>query len=491
MKLTNLKVNHLKNPLGFSVKNPSFSFQVEESTGRHLKSARIRVSRTEDMTDLVYDSGERTDISSLSFIPEQEFEGGIRYYWDVCAEADNGDTGISSVAWFEGGCGEEEWSADWIASPLDKEIQPVMYREFTLDAPVSEVACARLYITGLGVYEAGLNGEKAGEEYLAPFYNDYRFWIQYQTYDVTQLLCPGENVLSVMLGDGWYKGRFSYLDEARVTEIYGDKFLAAAQLLITYKDGSQQKITTDENWKCLPSPVLFSNIYDGEVYDANRDFRDCSGKICARAKEEAVPVSRASAPKAKLTERLSVPVTIHERLRPSLLMTPAGEQVLDFGQEITGWVEFDCKAEKGTRIYLQYGEILQDGNFYRDNLRTAKAEFTYICDGSSAHVRPHFTFYGFRYVKVTGMTLTRENLDSFAFEACTVYSDLERTGRITTANEKVNRLKIRFGDRRETSWMCLQTARSVMKGWAGPEMPRCSARRRPIIWIRRLFTGNI
>lgn len=441
MKLTNLKVNHLKNPLGFSVKNPSFSFQVEESTGTHLKSARIRVSRTEDMTDLVYDSGERTDISSLSFIPEQEFEGGIRYYWDVCAEADNGDTGISSVAWFEGGCGEEEWSADWIASPLDKEIQPVMYREFTLDAPVSEVVCARLYITGLGVYEAGLNGEKAGEEYLAPFYNDYRFWIQYQTYDVTQLLCPGENVLSVMLGDGWYKGRFSYLDEARVTEIYGDKFLAAAQLLITYKDGSQQKITTDENWKCLPSPVLFSNIYDGEVYDANRDFRDCSGKICARAKEEAVPVSRASAPKAKLTERLSVPVTIHERLRPvSLLMTPAGEQVLDFGQEITGWVEFDCKAEKGTRIYLQYGEILQDGNFYRDNLRTAKAEFTYICDGSSAHVRPHFTFYGFRYVKVTGMTLTRENLDSFAFEACAVYSDLERTGRITTANEKVNRL---------------------------------------------------
>ena len=121
-------------------------------------------------------------------------------------------------------------------------------------------------------------------------------------------------------------------------------------------------------------------------------------------------------------------------------MTPAGEQVLDFGQEITGWVEFDCKAEKGTRIYLQYGEILQDGNFYRDNLRTAKAEFTYISDGSSAHVRPHFTFYGFRYVKVTGMTLTRENLDSFAFEACAVYSDLERTGRITTANEKVNRL---------------------------------------------------
>ena len=94
MKLTNLKVNHLKNPLGFCVKNPSFSFQVEESTGRHLKSARIRVSRTEDMTDLVYDSGERTDISSLSFIPEQEFEGGIRYYWDVCAEADNGDTGL-------------------------------------------------------------------------------------------------------------------------------------------------------------------------------------------------------------------------------------------------------------------------------------------------------------------------------------------------------------------------------------------------------------
>ena len=115
-----------------------------------------------NMVSVDYDINDYLLADSLSTVAinvlEQEFEGGIRYWWGVCAEADNGDTGISSVAWFEGGCGEEEWSADWIASPLDKKIQPVMYREFTLDAPVSEVACARLYITGLGVYEAGLNG---------------------------------------------------------------------------------------------------------------------------------------------------------------------------------------------------------------------------------------------------------------------------------------------------------------------------------------------
>ena len=130
-------------------------------------------------------------------------------------------------------------------------------------------------------------------------------------------------------------------------------------------------------------------------------------KSAPARREEAVPVSRASAPKAKLTERLSVPVTIHEiASRQPPYDAGRGTGSGFFGQEITGWVEFDCKAEKGTRIYLQYGEILQDGNFYRDNLRTAKAEFTYISDGSSAHVRPHFTFYGFRYVKVTGITLT-------------------------------------------------------------------------------------
>lgn len=442
MKLTQLKVNHLKNPLGFSVKNPSFSFQVAESSGSTLKAARIRIAEKEDMSELLYDSGMREDISSLSFVPETELEGGKRYYWDVTAQADDGDQGTSAVEWFEGGCGEN-WNADWITSPLGKEIQPVMYRKFRLEEKeASQIASARLYISGLGVYEACLNGEKAGDEYLAPFYNDYRFWIQYQTYDVTQQLKPGENVLSVMLGDGWYKGRFSYLDEARVKEIYGDDFLLTAQLLITFGDGTRQMITTDETWKCISSPVLFSNIYDGEVYDAGREIWDRDAcRLAGGVEEASVPAVRAAAPKGKLTERMSVPVRIHERFSPaSLLITPAGEQVLDFGQEITGWVEFDCRAEKGTEITLQYGEILQDDNFYRDNLRTAKAEYTYIADGEKRHVRPHFTFYGFRYVKVSGITLVQDMLSSFHFEACAVYSSLERTGSVTTSDDKINRL---------------------------------------------------
>ena len=132
MKLTQLKVNHLKNPLGFSVKNPSFSFQVAESSGSTLKAARIRIAEKEDMSELLYDSGMREDISSLSFVPETELEGGKRYYWDVTAQADDGDQGTSAVEWFEGGCGEN-WNADWITSPLGKEIQPVMYRKFRLE----------------------------------------------------------------------------------------------------------------------------------------------------------------------------------------------------------------------------------------------------------------------------------------------------------------------------------------------------------------------
>lgn len=443
MKITGLKVNHVTNPFGFSVKNPSFSFRVEESSGSILKAARIRIAEKADMTAICYDSGRRTDISSLSFVPETELEGGKRYYWNVTAEAEDGDCTTSDTAWFEGGCAGEGWEADWITSPLGKDIQPVLYRKFTIDGmDASQITSARLYITGLGVYEASLNGVKAGEEYLAPFYNDYRFWIQYQTYDVTPQLKPGDNLLSVMLGDGWYKGRFSYLDEARVREIYGDLFLLTAQLLLTFQDGSTRKITTDGAWNCVASPVLSSGIYDGEVYDAGREIWNAEeGRLADGVEEEAVPAVLAQAPRGMLMERMSVPVRIHERLRPvKLLITPAGEQVLDFGQEITGWVEFDCEAPKGCRILLQHGEILQDDNFYTDNLRTAKAEFIYFSDGVRRHIRPHFTFYGFRYVKVSGITITQEQLDSFRFEACAIYSSLERTGFVKTSDEKVNRL---------------------------------------------------
>lgn len=459
MKLTNLKTNQIKNPLGFPVSSVSLSFQVEESTGTALKEARICISDRSDMSRIVYDSGMTDAVSSLGFQPDFHFEGGTRYYWTVSARADDGDFGESGVAWFEGGRRKTAWDVPWIASPFGRDIHPVMAKRFGGVGAGREVASARLYLSGLGVYEAYINGEKIGDEYLAPFFNDYRYWVQYETYDITAQIRSDANTIAVMLGEGWYKGRFGYLGEGKEAGIYGDEFLLSAELVIRYADGSEETIQTDETWDCFPSPVQSSSIYDGEVYDGRIRLWNDRGELAKEAMgstQAARMAPREILPAGTVEERLSLPLTIHERISsPKLIITPKQEQVLDFGQEISGWVEFDCPASaRGAVIRLQHGEILQEGCFYRDNLRTAKAEFTYICpdgpekggaDGSrseadSSHIRSHFTFFGFRYVKVSGVTLTQETVADWKFEACAMYSDLERTGFLTTSNEKLNRL---------------------------------------------------
>lgn len=237
-----------------------------------------------------------------------------------------------------------------------------------------------------------------------------------------------------MLGNGWYKGRFTYRANAR--EIYGDRFALICELVVTYRDGTTEVVCSDQSWKAKPSHILASSIYDGEVQDANsylpgwsRPELDDSGWDQVRLIDLGY---------GRLQERRSLPVRIKERIKPvEVIHTPNGETVLDFGQNMVGWVSFNTNAPKGARILLQYGEALQGGCFSQENLRSAKAEFTYIADGKPAKVRPHFTFYGFRYVKVEGWE-GELSLDDFTGDV--VYSDLEQIGAIETSNPLVNRL---------------------------------------------------
>jgi alpha-L-rhamnosidase len=185
-------------------------------------------------------------------------------------------------------------------------------------------------------------------------------------------------------------------------------------------------ISSDETWKARRSRIIDSSIYDGEVYDAT--FNDLT---IYEVKEIALGFD-------KLKARLSLPVKVKERLKVvEVIKTPAGETVLDLGQNMVGWMEFKINAPKGTEVLLQHGEILQEGNFYRDNLERAKAEFRYISDGEEAVVRPHFTYYGFRYVKVSGW---HGEVNAEDFTGCVLYSDMETTGHIETNNPLVNRL---------------------------------------------------
>lgn len=422
MKVTDLKINGVTNPMGFRYEPAKCTWQVQEFTDKYQKNVKIEVSLWEDFHQLSYVK-EGAGLSSLGETLELPLNPRTRYYYRVTVEGEHGETGISEPAWFETGKMEEPWEADFIGTEAEDVFHPVFFKEFRAEKAVKR---ARLYVTGLGVYEAYVNGRKAGEDYLAPFCNDYHHAIQYQTYDVTEDI-RDENKIELLLGNGWYKGRLGYEGNAAV---YGDRFCAVAELHLEYADGSCMLIKTDDTWKYKGSDIEMSDIYDGEVY--NR----CLWEKQENPKKQAVLFTELK--KELLTERYSLPVVAKESLPvKEVIITPAKETVLDMGQNFAGYLEFTAELPKGTRIVLDFGEVLQQGNFYNDNYRTAKAQFTYVSAGRKEVVRPHFTFYGFRYVRVTGWP---GELDPRQFVGRAVYSDLERTGYIETGNEKINRL---------------------------------------------------
>lgn len=421
MKIKNLKTNRITNPLGFDLGKPRLSYVAYDTTAKKQTAAQIQVSLNEDFSNIVFDSGKSGEIDSLAFELPLKLEPYTRYFWRVTVWGDNGETATSDPAWFETAKLSESWDAKWITPDLDKEIHPVLSKDFTL---TKEIASARAYVSGLGLYEMEINGKKAGDEYLTPLFNAYDKWIQYQTYDITGLITSGQNVVEVSLGNGLYKGRFGF--EGGQTEVYGDQFALLCEIVIKHTDGTETIIHSNDSWKARKSHILFSGIYDGEIYDANLGDGTCYG------------VKDINLGYDRLKARLSLPVVIKEELKPiEVIITPAGETVLDMGQNMVGWVQFKTNAPKGTEIVLQYAELLQDGNFYQDNLRTAKAEHRYISNGEEAMVRPHFTYYGFRYVKVSGW-IGEVNKDDFT--GCVLYSDMDQTGSIETSNPLVNRL---------------------------------------------------
>lgn len=421
MKITKLKTNRIYNPLGFSLDRPRFSYVVEETGAKRQTAARYVVARDESFSSVLYDSGKRFDIDSLAFELPINLEPRTRYYWRVEVWADNGDHAVSETAWFETAKLDEPWEAQWIIPEMDKEVHPVLARSFVIHG---KIASARAYVCGLGLYELELNGVKAGEEYLAPHFNAYDKWLQYQTYDVTYLLQTGENRVEVRLGNGLYKGRFGF--DGYSAELYGKEFALLCEIRVTYEDGSTDIIASDPTWTATRSKVMGGNLYDGEMYDATFE------------SAETFAVRGGDLGYERLKARLSLPVVVKEERKPiEVIRTPAGETVLDMGQNMVGWIQFRTQAPKGTVIRLLHGEVLQEGNFYRDNLRTAKAEYMYTADGSEAWVRPYFTFYGFRYVKVEGWP-GELHLDDFI--GCVLYSDLEETGSIETSDPLVNRL---------------------------------------------------
>jgi alpha-L-rhamnosidase len=433
VKITSCKTNHMVKPLGYGMQQATVSWITEDTTSKRQVAAQIVVALDDMMSNIIYDSGKNLELSSLAVDLPIELLPYTRYYWTVKVWGDGGDEAVSAVNWFETGKREEGWQAIWI-TPIwgDKNIHPYLRKDFSIKGKVKS---ARAYVTGMGLYELEINGVRIGEERLTPYCNSYDAWVQYQTYDITEALQEGDNVVGAMLANGWAKGQFGTFGD--LNSPYVDSFALLCELRITMDDGEILLIGTDTDWKCKPSPILHDGIYDGEIYDATKEIKGWSTPLYQATDWDKV---MEFAPKGlgKVTDRLSIPVIVKEMLQPvELIHTPAGELVLDMGQNMVGWLRIRVHEPKGTQIRISHGEVLQDENFYRDNLRAAKAEYIYISDGTERVIEPHTTFYGFRYAKLEGFTkpIRPEN-----FTGCVVYSDLEQTGTIETSDPHVNRL---------------------------------------------------
>lgn len=337
----------------------------------------------------------------------------------------------------------------WIGGGEEDGTCPEFVKEFCINKGVKS---ARMAVTAIGVYEAHINGRRVGDFVLAPGCTAYHKRLQYQTYDVTDMLGQN-NRLSVTVGTGWHRNRMC---EGR-PEIRQKPCALIAALEIEYADGTGERILTDSSWRVQKSRILMSDLYDGELYNA------------ALPEAEASPVTVLALSKDILIPQEGEKVCEHERLKPArLFVSPKGERIVDFGQNLTGYVEFCIEAAENTRIRFSHAEILDsDGNFYTENYRSAKAGVEYICKEGKQTYKPHFTFFGFRYIRLDEFP-ERINLDDFT--AIAVYSDIVRTGNIECGNQKVNQLFSNTLWSQKDNFLDIPTdcpQRDERQGWTG------------------------
>lgn len=418
MIVTDLRVHHLTEPLGFAVYPPEFSWKVKETEdAKRQVWARICIYKG---TVCLYDSGCDETASSLGTVANIALEPRTAYRWSVEVAADTGETARAESR-IETGKMDESWQGQWITSTLAKQDLPVLKKEFMAEA----VHTGRLYICCTGQYEVWLNGEKAGNEYLASG-RTLQNMFEVHTYDVSSLLKEGKNTLLLWLGQA---------DSQVCCELYGDKGLL---------------VCTEESWVCAASPIMYSAGVHGEMYDARKavklengeNWRKCE-KISREAEGQKEISTTATDQKMRiLTDRYSLPVCCREILGQTLLTTSKKEKVFDFGQYMTGWAEFENKMPAGMMVRLTVG-TLHNGCFFEKEKST---QFVYVSSGQREHVRPYFSVYRFRYMKIEVFepdgTPSEQVISNILTEWKGVHlrRDVEQTVTVRTGVEYVNRL---------------------------------------------------
>ena len=461
MKITDICINGIENATGYCCDYLVCSWKIKESISQKQKYAKIEVSKSENFEDIIYTcEGEhlRSSGECLEFIPESR----TIYYLRISVTGDQGDCAVSDLYHFETGKMNETWDGEWIATQKQDQFHPKFRKKIKAD---KSVKYARMYISGVGLFEAYWDGKKIGNEYLTPYLTNYETNIQAITLKLPEVT-EGEHTLEVLLGKGWYMGVYGLEDHDCN---YGNRMAMIGELVFYHGDGTETHINTDASWEYQGSDIEDSGIYFGETLNRQlwKEKENCWKKaevLRCPEKEDGTKNLK----KSHIMDRLSVPVIEKERISvKEIIKTPKGETVLDFGQNFAGFVEFLADFPEGTKIVLDFGEILQNGNFYNKNYRTARSEMVYISDGKKEKVRPHFTFFGFRYCRVTGWPGEVRKED---FEGKVLYSDIRRTGYLHTSDEKINRLYENTVWGMKSNFIDMPTdcpQRSERLGWTG------------------------
>ena len=430
MNITEMKTNGVTCPIGYDLAKPELSWKVTDTPSKKAVKTLVEVATTPDFAEVLCriengDADSTGTLLPLTLVPK------TRYFWRVAVTGDAGDC-AEGTSFFETGRMDLPFDADWIAAP---EETPLSHPIFTKRFPVTgNIQRARLYLTGVGLFEVYLNGKKVGDEFLTPYLTDYESRIQVITFDTAEYLQQGENTLEILLGPGWYMGWYGPGQERNY---FGDVPAAIAELEWTTEDGTTSRLATDDTWTVRASDIESSGIYDGEVLNrllfAGRENKERRVRVIREFEG-----GTRNLVKNHLCDRLSLPVTVRKTLTPvQILQTPSGQTVADFGQNFAGFVSFAANFPSGTRIRFTCGEILQKGEFYHGNYREAGTTFVYVSDGRKEDVRAHFSFSGFRYLLVEGWP---GELPCSYLTGNVLSSSLSRTGHFACENPKLNRL---------------------------------------------------
>lgn len=482
LKIKKVTVEYLENPVGIS-KNPRFSWMIESDSRNVVqKSYEIQIALDSDFHNIVFSKNEDIEESLHHKFPEFKMKSLQKYYWHVRVKDNYGEMSeFSEPATFVTAfLNKQEWIAEFITAEneadADNSKGTCLRNIFDVQ---NEIESAYICCSALGLYQLYINGRKVGADEMTPGWTSYHKHLCYQMYDVTEYLDINstKQCIGVLLGAGYYKGTMGFLG---LRNNYGTRTAFLGQLVICYKDGTTQIVKTDESWSGSDSAILFSEIYDGEIYDARKEIDGWCNATDQTEDEKTHPWRKVGIiPYNKDTLYSQFGCKPAEMIKVSakqIFETPQKDLVVDFGQNLAGWLHVRVHGAKpGDKVEFACFETLdKDGNVYLDNLRGAKETIVYYCKGDETEeYHPHFTYQGFRYAKVVSYPgeLKLEDVTAYA-----VYSNMELTGSFDCSNQDLNQLwsNITWGLR--SNFLDVPTdcpQRNERVGWTGDAQIFC------------------